>query len=104
MQYRLRTLLIVIALIGTVLAVHVSRMNSARLQAASVDRIGKLSPRAITQYEFSQDKNWGPGTKQYPAWIENRLGQDYLYSVDAFCLVQEANPDPIIQEAVKLSH
>ena len=104
MRYGLRTLLVLVALLGVVLAVHKGRMTGAHRQSERIAQIRKLSPSAITQYEFAQDKNWAPGRKKYPVWAERWLGEDYLYSVDAFCIVQEANPDAIIEQAAQLPH
>jgi hypothetical protein len=104
LRYKLKTLLLLVTAVAVLLAIHAARRHGAGAQAETIAAIHALTPRVITQYEFAQDANWGPGHKRYPAWLEQRLGTDYLYSIDAFCLVQNTDPDPVIEQASRLRH
>jgi Leucine-rich repeat (LRR) protein len=56
----------------------------------------------FTQYCYEQDENWNPGKKTYPDWLEKKVGQDYLYAIDAFLINSRPNADPAIEIAATL--
>jgi Leucine-rich repeat (LRR) protein len=100
LQFRLRTLLVVVAVVALILGAHVHRMQTAQRQHHIVTELNSLG--AITQYEYVQDENWNSSEKWYPDWLERWVGQDYLYGIDAFVIVSHENPDEVIERAADL--
>jgi len=99
MRYRLRTLLIVITIAGAVLAVHGKWRRDAQLHTAIKQKLQSKGPVILQHEEFGTAK-----PTRYPDWLERLVGTEYLYPLNAFCLVQNAEPDSIISDAARLPH
>jgi hypothetical protein len=104
MRFRLRTLLILTGIACVILATHGTWMRDAQRRIASKEKILAMTGgNVIVQHEdFGESNSISDG--KYPAWLERAVGTEYLYPLNTFCLVQSAEPDPIINEAVKLPH
>ena len=99
-QFSIRSLLAIVTVLAFVLSLHAYRQTSANRQIAAISEIRRLG--GFTQYCYTQDENWNPGKKTYPDWLEKKVGQDYLYSIDVFLLNSRPNADPAIEIAATL--
>jgi hypothetical protein len=103
MRYRLRTLLILTGIACVVLATHGKWVRDAQRRSALRNKIQEMAKGAVVvQHEDFDSKKANRG--KYPGWLERAVGAEYLYPINAFCLVQSAEPDPIIREAAQLPH
>jgi len=89
-----------VTVFAVIIAAHVHRMRNAQRQRALVSELNGLG--ALTQYDYVQDENWNSSEKTYPTWLEQWVGKDYLYSIDAFVLTSDQSPNEAIELASKL--
>jgi hypothetical protein len=99
-QFSIRSILAILTVLALVLSLHAYRQTSANRQIAAISEIRRLG--GFTHYCYVQDENWNPGKKTYPDWLENKVGQDYLYAIDAFVINSRPNADPAIEIAATL--
>ena len=99
-QFSIRSILAILTVLALVLSLHSYRQTSANRQIAAISEIRRLG--GFTYYCYVQDENWNPGKKTYPDWLENKVGQDYLYAIDAFVINSRPNADPAIEIAATL--
>jgi len=81
MRYRLRTLLIVVSLVGILLGL---RVNAARKQARAVASLERLQVHVV--YDFEADGKGdrkGGGESWMPRWVLARTGLDLFHDVVA---------------------
>ena len=102
LRFRLRTLLIFVTVFALIVAAHAHRTRNAQRQRAIVSELNGLG--ALTQYDYVQDENWNSSEKTYPTWLERWVGEDYLYSIDAFVITSDQNPNDAIELASELPY
>jgi hypothetical protein len=99
MRYRLRTLMIATFIACILFATHAKWRRDAQQRTAIRNNL-QAQAAVILQHEDFE----GAKPAKYPRWLENLVGTEYLYPLNAFCLVQNAEPDSIITEAASLPH
>ena len=98
----MRTLLVLLTIACVAVAIHAQWRRDALRRTAIKARMDGLGPgMVIAQHE---DFDGAARSRSYPRWLERWVGHEYLYPINAFCLVQSQNPDPIIREAAQLPH
>ncbi|MEW4563842.1 hypothetical protein AB1K70_15010 [Bremerella sp. JC770] len=102
LQYRTSTLLAVVALSSFVLALHFNRVHRAQEQA-KIRRTLMESECFQFAWDWRYAADFSPVDKPtYPRWAEEQLGEDYLYSISAFDVQDNDNPESILRTASKL--
>jgi hypothetical protein len=93
MRYRLRTLLIVITMLGIWMGVEV---RGARRQASAVSEIQKLGGWVLYDFEYDPQVSGTSrklnGRSWVPRWVSARIGVDWFHTVVAVNMVYDLRP------------
>lgn len=101
-RFRIRTLLFLVALASILPAIHINRAFRAQNQA-NIRRTLIESDCFHFKWDWQFAADFSPVDKPpYRRWIEERLGNDYLYSIAAFDLQENDDPEKALQTASTL--
>ena len=76
-RFRLRTILIAVAVLGCLFGWLGIKLRAAREQRDEVARIRELGGSASYDYEFDANGNMNLGAPPGPAWLQNLIGVDF---------------------------
>lgn len=83
-QFRLRTLLTVMAILGVLMAMLMSAVHSAQTQKAALQRLRCRGTSAVVRYSYEKGETWGsflPNSPPGPTWLRNLIGPDLFQTV-----------------------
>jgi hypothetical protein len=78
LRFRLRTLLLAMLVLSVAMGIYVNR---AKQQQKSVAAIKRLGGWAYYDFEITKDQYDPQGRSWAPAWLRQKLGDDYLHTV-----------------------